>query len=69
MEQKTSIPGFYKVDESVVINKDNDALKAYKLKKEKDRLIKDIQVEVNELKSDITEIKQMIKGLMQQLCQ
>jgi hypothetical protein len=64
MEQKTAIPGFYKVDESVVINKDNDALKAYKARKEKERMIKDVQVEVQNLKSDINEIKQMLRGLV-----
>lgn len=64
MEQKTSVPGFYKVDDSVVINKDNDALKAYKARKEKERLIKDVQVQLDVLKTDMYEIKQLLKGLI-----
>lgn len=63
MAQKTDVPGVYKVTEGVLINKDNDALKAYKLKKQKDRKINEIEEVVVSLRDDINEIKQILKGL------
>lgn len=64
MEQKTAIPGFYKVDESLVINKDNEALNAYKKRKLKERRIESLQEELCSMKDDIQEIKQLLKGLI-----
>lgn len=64
MEQKTDVPGFYKVDESLIINKDNDALKAYKKRKIKESRVNNIHYELNNLKSDIKEIKELLKGLI-----
>lgn len=63
MAQKTDVPGIYKMTEGVLINKDNDALKAYKLKKQKDRKINEIEEVVVSLRDDINEIKQILKGL------
>lgn len=63
MEYKTDIPGYYKVDESVVINKDNEALIMYKKKKMKDLKIMRLEDDLQALKSDIEEIKQLLKGL------
>lgn len=63
MEHKTDIPGYYKVDESVVINKDNDALILYKKKKMKDLKLLKLEDDLQSLKSDIEEIKQLLKGL------
>lgn len=64
MEQKTIVPGFYKVDESLVINKDNEALKAYKNRKIKESRVNRINDELNNLKCDIKEIKDILKGLI-----
>lgn len=64
MEQKTEVPGFYKAGEGIVINKDNDALLAYKKRKQKERRIEEVREEVNALKSDISEIKEMMKQLL-----
>ena len=64
MAQKTEIPGIYKVTDGVLINKDNEALKAYKLKKQKDRKINEIEEVVVSLREDIDEIKQILKGLV-----
>lgn len=64
MAQKTEVPGIYKVTEGVLINKDMEALKAYKLKKQKDRKIKEIEEVVVNLRDDINEIKQILKGLI-----
>lgn len=64
MEQKTEIPGFYKAGEGIIINKDNEALTAYKKRKQKERRIEEVREEVNALKSDISEIKEMMKQLL-----
>lgn len=63
MEYKTELPGYYKVDESVVINKDNDALITYKKKKMKDIKLVKLENDISSLKSDMEEIKQILKGL------
>lgn len=63
MEYKTELPGYYKVDESVVINKDNDALITYKKKKMKDIKLVKLENDLSSLKSDMEEIKQLLKGL------
>lgn len=63
MERAATV-GFYKVDESLAINKDNVGLKAYKMKKMKDREIGQIQMELTELKSDVNEIKQILRSLV-----
>ena len=64
MEQKTEVPGFYKAGEGIVINKDNEALAAYKKRKQKERRIEEVREEVNALKSDVSEIKEMMRQLL-----
>jgi hypothetical protein len=63
MEQKTEVPGIYKVTDGILINKDVDALKLYKTKKQRERRIDEIQEDVMSLKDDIQEIKQLLRGL------
>lgn len=55
--KKTEIPGIYKVSEGVLINKDNEALKAYKLRKQK-------EARIDKLEDDVSEIKAMLKELL-----
>ena len=64
MEQKSDVPGFYKIDESIAINKDNDALSAYKKQRVKNNRIERVIDEVESMKNDIQEIKQLLKGLI-----
>lgn len=64
MEKKTEVPGFYKSIEGFVINKDNEALQAYKNRKAKETKIYDIEETVNKLQNDISEIKELLKGLV-----
>ncbi len=64
MAKKTAIPGIYKVTEGVLINKDNEALRAYKARKNKDRQIEHVQEEVITLKSELTEIKSLLLELL-----
>lgn len=64
MAQKTNVPGFYKVDESIVINKDNEALRLYKKRKVKENKINRLENDLDDLKNDISEIKSLLKGLV-----
>lgn len=70
MEEKTEVPGLYKVSEGILINKDNDALVAYKAVKAKNKKLKDLESQIFELKendkkiqNDLEEIKNLLKGL------
>ena len=60
---KTEYPGIYKEREGVLINKDNDALTAYKKMKQRQINIQSLKKDVDDLKSDISEIKELLKGL------
>ena len=64
MSQKTQIPGIFKESEGVLINKDNDALMAYKIQMQKAREAEILREDVSELKKDIEEIKNLLKGLV-----
>ena len=64
MEQKVDAPGFYKVDEKFIVNKDNNSLKMYKAQKAKIAQLNNLENDVNQLKSDLSEIKEMLKGLV-----
>jgi len=64
MEQKTEIPGFYKADEGIVINKDNEALRAYKMRKQKEAKVNELEKKITSLHDDISEIKNILKGLI-----
>lgn len=61
---KTEVPGFYKSHDGVLINKDNEALAAYKRKKMKEQQLENVIEDMNNLKSDISEIKELLKGLV-----
>lgn len=66
MLRKTEVAGLYKdTNSGAVINKDNSSLKAYKLKKHRERKIKEITSDVDNMKNDITEIKQLLKALVE----
>ena len=62
--QKTEIPGIYKVGEGVLINKDKDALLAYKKRKQKEQKIDIMEKELRNLKEDMEEIKLLLRGLV-----
>ena len=62
-DRKTDRPGIYRTAEGFLINKDNDALAAYKKRKRKERAIENFQDQINELRSDINEIKDLLRGL------
>ena len=60
---KTEVPGIYKVREGVLINTDNNSLAAYKNKKKRDRRVDEMQEDIETLKNDLEEIKDLLKGL------
>lgn len=64
MDRKTEIPGLYMNDQGVLINKDNDALKAYKLRKAKERKLNTLEKDVLEMKNDLSEIKTLLKQMV-----
>ena len=66
MLRKTEVAGLYKdTNSGAVINKDNTALRAYKARKNKERRIDEISVDVDNMKHDINEIKQLLKALVE----
>ena len=60
---KTDVPGIYKVRDGVLINTDNNSLNAYKNKKRREQMIDTMQEDIQSLKSDLEEIKDLLKGL------
>jgi hypothetical protein len=64
MDQKTNVPGIYKTDTGALINKDNEALKAYKARKAKEKKFNVLEEEITTLKQDMKEIKQLLMDLV-----
>jgi hypothetical protein len=64
MDKKTEIPGIYKRSEGVLINKDNDALKAYKNRRLREKRLDELQTEVSTLKENMQEIKSLLLQLV-----
>jgi DNA-binding transcriptional regulator YhcF (GntR family) len=62
--QKTEISGIVKAGEGVLLNTDNESLNSYKLRKEKEKKLKRFELDLNSLKSDMEEIKNLLKGLV-----
>jgi len=63
-EAKTEIQGIYKASEGVLINKDNAGLQNYKLRKAKENKINEFEKKIEDLQSDMSEIKILLKGLV-----
>ena len=63
-DRRTDKPGIYRSPEGFLINKDNDALKAYKIQMQKAREAVSLREEVLELKKDMEEIKKLLRGLV-----
>lgn len=60
---KTEVPGIYKVREGVLINTDNKSLNAYKNKKKREMMIDDMCDDMQTMKQELQEIKDILKGL------
>lgn len=63
-ETPTEISGFYKTPEGSIINKDIDSLKAYKKKRMKSIELNNMKEDISQLKNDMAEIKELLKGLV-----
>lgn len=61
---KTQVPGFYKMKDGIVLNTDNQGVLAYKKKKAQGKKIETIEKDVNDMKSDLQEIKNLLRGLI-----
>jgi hypothetical protein len=70
--KKTEIPGVYKVQEGILVNRDTDALIKYKKKRDAKRRIEN-QIntleqkvsKIDKLESDLEEIKSLLKKLVE----
>lgn len=65
MEHKTDVPGIYKdVATGALINKDSKALEAYKKRKLKETKLNAVEQDIADLKNDMQEIKELLRGLV-----
>jgi hypothetical protein len=64
MDAKTDLPGVYRTPDGFLINKDNNALAAYKARRQRDKEMDTLKDDVSSLKNDIQEIKDLLKGLV-----
>ena len=62
-EKKTEVPGIYKAGEGVLINKDMEALQAYRNRKMRERKLERIDEELKIIKEDISEIRNFIRSI------
>jgi hypothetical protein len=58
--QKTTYKGIYKLHEGVLLNTDNEALQEYKKRKAKQRKVFELEKDVQALKDDISQIKELL---------
>ena len=63
-DAKTDLPGVYRTSEGFLINKDNNALAAYKAKRQREKELDVLKDDVSSLKDDLQEIKELLKGLV-----
>lgn len=61
---KTDVPGIYKERDGVLINKDDEGLRAYKQKKLQSKKMREFEENLVDLKNDMAEIKALLKGLV-----
>jgi hypothetical protein len=64
MDKKTDVQGIYRADSGALINKDMDALLAYKKRKQKFSDIDDLKKEVSGIKQDLEEIKDLLRKVI-----
>jgi hypothetical protein len=64
-DAKTDIPGIYRSPEGFLINKDSNALAAYKARKNRDKEIDSMKEDISSLKDDLREIKEMLKKVLE----
>jgi CHASE3 domain sensor protein len=60
MDIKTDVQGIYRTEQGYLINKDNEALQNYKANKARMRKMNDVSSDVEQLKRDMSEIKELL---------
>jgi hypothetical protein len=60
MDIKTDVQGIYRTEQGYLINKDNEALQNYKANKARMRKMNDVSSDVEQLKRDMAEIKELL---------
>lgn len=65
---KTEIEGIYRdVNNGALLNKDNDALVAYKKMKQKNSELEQMKTKVNTLDEEIKDVKNLLKQILEKL--
>lgn len=64
VDTKTDCYGYYKTSSGAIVSKDVDSLRAYKLQKAKSVQLNTMRNDINQLKNDMSEIKELLKGLV-----
>lgn len=63
-ESKTDVYGYYKTPIGAIVSKDMEGLSAYKKQKAKNTQLNNMKSDIDQLKSDMSEIKELLKGLV-----
>lgn len=63
-ECPTDVNGYYKTPTGAVISKDAESLSAYKIRKAKNTQLNTMKNDIDQLKNDMSEIKELLKGLV-----
>lgn len=64
VDTKTDVNGYYKTPSGAVVSKDTESLLAYKKQKAKYVQLNTMKKDIDSLREDITEIKELLKGLV-----
>lgn len=68
VEVKTEVEGIYRdVNNGALLNKDNDALSAYKKMKQKNNELEQMKTKVNSLDEEIKEVKTLLTKILEKL--
>jgi len=65
MDKETTEKGIFRTDSGALINKDNNALLSYKMKKQQSKKVSNLEEKIDKLEYDIDEIKNLLLKLIQ----
>lgn len=63
-DTQSDVHGYYKTPSGAVVTKDEESLKAYKMRKAKNTQLNTMKDDIDQLKNDMAEIKELLKGLV-----
>lgn len=68
MEQKTEKEGLYRdLTTGALLNKDNSALLAYKIRRQKEKEYESFKEKIKRIDDDISEIKNVLKAIAEKI--